>query len=359
MRQERLPALTPSYRSTSLVLLSVLAAIALYGCYRLMTPFLPALAWALAFAVVGNPLHRFVARFVHNPHIAAGISVSVVAVILILPAWIASDLLVRQAVLAAQYWLEHEPWRDIPFREHINLQDSLKELSGRLPGFLKDSLGAATQLPIALFCLFFFFRDKVLMKEYLYSWLPLSRSELEQLSARVSDILYATILGRILLATIQGALGGLMFWWLGLPTPLLWFLVMSVLALLPFLGTAFVWGPAALYLVWSGSVLKGVILFAWGALVVSTIDNVLYPFLVGARMQLHPLVTFFGVVGGLGWFGASGIILGPVLLATSAALLEVLRRRIQAAEESLEVEPEPPTPPVESDPVPADSSPLP
>lgn len=322
-----------TYRPASLALITALVAAALYGCYRLLTPFLPAMTWAVAFAVVGNPLHRFVHRHVRNPHLAAGLSVSIVALILILPAWVASDLLVKQASVAVEYWLSHQPWRDIPFQDRFDLQDTLKdglrEVSSRLPGFLKDSLSALTQLPMALFCLFFFFRDRVLIMEYLTSWLPLSEQEVQDLTRRISDILYATILGRIVLATIQGALGGLMFWFLGLPTPLLWFMVMSFLALLPFFGTVIVWGPASLYLVWSGNVGHGVILALWGALVVSSIDNVLYPFLVGTRMQLHPLVTFFGVIGGLGWFGASGIILGPIILATSAALLEVWRRRMQ------------------------------
>lgn len=321
--------MSQSYHPSPLVFVSVFLVAALYGCYRLVHPFLPAIAWALAFAVVGSPLHRFISKRIGNPHLSAGLSVTVVACILILPAWIASDLLVRQAATAVQFWIEHEPWKEIPFREHVNIQDALRQVSSRLPGFLKDSLNALTQLPISLFCLFFFFRDRELISDYMRSWLPLSKVEVDQLSDRISDILYATILGRILLAAIQGGLGGLMFWWLGLPTPLLWFLVMSVLALLPFLGAAIVWVPAAAYLVWSGSVVKGVVLAAWGALVVSTIDNVLYPFLVGPRMQLHPLVTFFGVLGGLGWFGASGIILGPVILATTAALLEVWRKRMQ------------------------------
>lgn len=321
--------MSQSQRPSSFTLLSLLLLAAMYGCYHLITPFMPAMAWALAFAVVGNPLHRFIGRKISNPHVAAGVSVSVVACILILPAWIASDLLVRQAAVAVQYWIEHEPWKNIPFREHVDIQDTLKQVSSRLPGFLKDSLNALTQLPMALFCLFFFFRDQQPMMSYLRSWLPLSKGEADQLSSRISDILYATILGRLLLATIQGGLGGLMFWWLGLPTPLLWFLVMSVMALLPFIGAAIVWVPAAVYLLLNGSVVKGLVLAAWGALVVSTIDNILYPFLVGPRMQLHPLLTFFGVIGGIGWFGASGVILGPVILALTAALLEVWRRRMQ------------------------------
>lgn len=321
---------------------SVLIAVALYGCYRLVYPFLPALAWAVAFAVVGSPLHQFISRRVGNPHLSAGISVTIVALILILPAWLTSDLLVRQASVTVQFWIEHEPWKAIPFREHINFQDALRQVAGRIPDFVKDSLNALTQLPIALFCLFFFFRDRQLIIDYMRSWLPLTKGEIDQLSDRISDILYATILGRIFLAAIQGALGGLMFWWLGLPTPLLWFLVMSVLALLPFLGAAIVWVPAAAYLIWSGSVVKGIVLAVWGGLVVSTVDNILYPFLVGPRMQLHPLVTFIGVLGGLGWLGASGLILGPVILATTAALLEVGRNRLRHMSDEHDPAPERP-----------------
>lgn len=323
-------------RPASYVFLGAMVVAALYGCYQLLTPFLSAIAWALAFAVVGSPLHLFFSRKVRNPHVAAGISVTLVACILILPAWIASDLLVRQATIAIQYWIEHEPWKEIPLRQYFDVQDSLKQVAGRIPDLLKNSLNALTQLPVAGFCLFFFFRDRKLMVDYLRSWLPLTEEEFEQIKARISDILHATIWGRLLLATIQGGLGGLMFWWLGLPTPLLWFMVMSVLALLPFLGAALVWAPAAVYLIWSGSVVKGLVLAAWGSLVVSMVDNALYPFLVGPRMQLHPLMTFFGVIGGVGWFGASGIILGPVILATTAALLEVWKHRMQQLTEGPE-----------------------
>ena len=325
-------------RPPSYVFLGAMVAAALYGCYRLFTPFLSAIAWALAIAVVGAPLHRALSSKVKNPHLAAGISVTVIACIVIFPAWIASQQIVSQATNAIGYWIEHEPWKnvptDFPFRDYFDVRGSLQHVAAQIPGILKTSVDALTQLPIAGFCLFFFFRDQKLMVDYLRTWLPLSGEEFDQITSRISDILYATIWGRLLLATIQGALGGMMFWWLGLPTPLLWFMVMSVLALLPFLGAALVWFPAAAYLLWSGSVVQGIVLLAWGGLVVSSIDNVLYPLLVGPRMQLHPLMTFFGVIGGVAWFGASGIILGPVILATTAALLEVWNHRMQPKDSS-------------------------
>jgi predicted PurR-regulated permease PerM len=310
--------------------LAFLAGLGLYGCYLLLTPFLSALAWALAFAVIGSPLHHFLERRIRNPHIAAGLSVAIVACILILPALLASEQIIRQAIVAVQFWTEREPLEQFPILQQIDVEGSLKTLAGQLPGMLRSSVGALTQLPVSVFCLFFFFRDRKMMAEYVRSWLPLSDGEVTELSLRISDILFATILGRVTLAGIQGTLGGVMFLVLGLPTPLLWGLVMAFLALIPFVGASLVWGPAAAYLVLSGNAGKGLVLALWGLLVVSTIDNVLYPFLVGARVQLHPLATFFGVLGGIALFGPAGLILGPVILATTSALLEVCRRRAMA-----------------------------
>ncbi len=317
-------------RAITFLLLACLAGLGLYGCYLLLTPFLSALAWALAFAVIGSPLHHFLERRVRNPHLAAGLSVAIVAGILILPALLASEQIIRQAIVAVQFWTEREPLKQFPALQQIDLEGSLRDLAGQLPSMLRSSVEALTQLPISMFCLFFFFRDRKMMAEYVRSWMPLSDGEVSELSRRISDILFATILGRVTLAGIQGVLGGVMFLILGLPTPLLWGLVMAFLALIPFLGAFLVWGPAAAYLVLSGSLGKGVVLALWGLLVVSTVDNVLYPFLVGARVQLHPLVTFFGVVGGIALFGPAGLILGPVILATTSALLEVCRRRAMA-----------------------------
>lgn len=315
-------------RTASLLALGALAAVSLYSCYRLLSPFLGALAWALSFAVVGSPVHRFLAARVGRPNLTSAVSVAVVAVILIIPALVASDQLLRHAILAVNFWTDQEPLQRFPILNHVDLKGGLSELARQLPALVKVSVGALAQLPITMFCLFFFFRDREKIFAHASAWLPLSDEELGELTVRVSDILHATIFGRILLAVVQGALGGLMFLWLGLPTPLLWGLVMSFLALVPFVGASLVWVPASAFLFLSGSPIKALLLAGWGLLVVSTVDNLLYPFLVGSRMQLHPLATFLGVLGGIAWFGPSGLILGPVILATASALLEVCQKRV-------------------------------
>jgi predicted PurR-regulated permease PerM len=126
-------------------------------------------------------------------------------------------------------------------------------------------------------------------------------------------------------------LGGLMFWWLGLQAAFLWGLVMALLAVVPVLGAFVVWIPAALFLALEGSWGKALILTLWGLLVVGTVDNLLRPVLVGNRLKLHTVLAFLSVVGGLLVFGASGLILGPVLLTVTMVLLEVWSVRVAKA----------------------------
>lgn len=129
------------------------------------------------------------------------------------------------------------------------------------------------------------------------------------------------------MALVQGSLGGLMFWILGLPAPVLWGCVMAVLALVPMLGTFLVWGPAAIFLALNGQWGKALILAAWGAIAIGLIDNLLYPLLVRKRMRLHTVPVFFAIVGGIALFGAAGVVVGPLVLSITDALIDVWRRR--------------------------------
>jgi len=118
-----------------------------------------------------------------------------------------------------------------------------------------------------------------------------------------------------------------MFWWLDLPAPLFWGVLMGLLAIVPFLGTFVIWAPAAIFLAVNGDVQSAIILTLWGTLVVGLVDNVLYPALVGQRLMLHTVPSFIAVVGGLLLFGTSGIVLGPIIVVGAQTLLEIWRSR--------------------------------
>jgi predicted PurR-regulated permease PerM len=345
-------------RALALVLI-IATALAFYLCYRLVRPFLAALAWALALAVVAHPLHEWVARRIHHANIAAVLSVVIVTIILVAPALFVTDRLVREAASGVEMmkaetatgrWraaVERNPqvasilhWIETQMDVQGEVQRVADALTSRLSSFVTGSIWMIVELLITLFTLFFFFRDRRVILRAMRSLVPLSEAETDEVSSRVGDTVYATIYGTLVVAIVQGALGGVMFWWLGLPAPLLWGVVMALLAIVPVLGPFVVWVPAAIFLTLEGSWGKALILTAWGVGVIAVIDNLLYPVLVGKRLRLHTLPVFFAILGGLALFGPSGLMLGPVTLAVTVALVDVWRRRTaggRVAEEGVKV----------------------
>lgn len=334
-------------RERALVLVLVAAtALALVLCYLVVQPFIPMLAWALALAIVARPLHQAIASRIQNADIAAGIAVGIVALVLIVPTLFVLRNLVAEAAEGAErvrtetqdgQWqanVEATPWVGPAaqwLRDNVDVGSALQQVAASLTGnvsrVVTGSLWAVVQVLVVLFTLYFFFRDGGRGLRALRSFLPLSDAETDEVFTRVADTIHATIYGSLFVAVIQGTMGGLMFWWLNLPSPVFWGVVMGLLAVVPNLGTFVVWGPAAIFLTLNGEWDRGLILAAWGALAIGLIDNLLYPYLVGNRMRLHTLVVFFAILGGILLLGASGVVLGPVILVITLALVDVWRRR--------------------------------
>ena len=213
--------------------------------------------------------------------------------------------------------------------EGLDLTGTVENLTAWLTNlsasFVSGSvLGMITML-LTFYLLFYFLRDREAALAWLREISPLSDAEMDQLQRRVVDTVEATLYGTVVVAAVQGTLGGLMFWWLGLPMPVLWGLVMGMLAVVPMLGAFVIWLPAALFLAINGELGKAVILTVWGTVVVGGIDNLLYPILVKDRMRLHTVPAFIAIVGGLILFGASGLLLGPLVLTVTMFFLEIWR----------------------------------
>jgi predicted PurR-regulated permease PerM len=319
-------------------------AVAFYLCYLLARPFLSALAWALALAVIAHPFHGWIARRLHHPNLAAALAVVAVAFAVVAPTIFAARQIIREAVEGVEIIrAEQGQWREAIERNprlapilrwaegQINLQEAAERVEGALAAhassLVKGSAWMAADLLITFFFLFYFFRDRRGVMKSLRSLVPLSDAETDKVFTRVSETIYATVYGTIAVGIVQGFLGGLIFWWLGLRAPLLWGTVMALLAIVPVLGAFVVWLPATLLLAFEGSWGRALILAAWGGIVMSLIDNWLYPVLVGKRLRIHTVAVFVAIVGGLILFGAAGLILGPVILAVAVALVEVWRRR--------------------------------
>jgi predicted PurR-regulated permease PerM len=340
------------------LLLMAATAVGMYICYRLTLPFLAAFAWALALAVLFSPFHRKLESKTKHPNLAAAVTVLIVGLVVVAPAAFVGQQLVQEAASGAELiktkaesgeWrraLEAQP-RLAPLAHWIEREIDLPGATRTLANWLTVAAGSIVKgsvvqvigLLLTFYLLFFFLRDRRAALQLLRSLSPLSEAEMDRLFGRVGDTIYATVYGTLAVSAAQGLLGGLMFWWLGLPAPLLWGVVMALLAVVPVLGAFVVWIPAALFLAMEGSPGKALILTIWGGAVVGTIDNLLRPILVGRRLKLHTILAFISVVGGLILFGAPGIILGPVALTLTTELLGIWRSRT-AAEAVARREPE-------------------
>jgi predicted PurR-regulated permease PerM len=329
-----------SRERTMAIALMVVTAVCFYLCYLLALPFLPAIAWGVALAVVVHPVHAWLEARIRSKNIAAALAVIIVAIAIVGPAIFVIQALVSEAGAGlaivrdnldklVEKFPRTEPLvsslRDgeIP----VEVRETATKIASQVPSYLGGSIAIAAQMLITLFMLFYFFRDQRALLRALWKLLPLSRTEADATLRRIEDTIFATLYGSVSVAIVQGTLGGFMFWMLGLPTPMLWGAVMAVMATIPMLGTFCIWMPAAIFLALEGEWVRAVILVAWGALAIGLIDNMLYPLLVGKRLRLHPLLVFIAVVGGLALFGAAGVVLGPVILSVTEALIDVWRRR--------------------------------
>lgn len=331
------------------LVLMLVTGIGIYFCYKIAAPFLAAIAWALALAVLFAPLQCWLESKLKRPSLAAIVAVLIILLMVVVPATFVVQRLVVQAANGAaliETKVNSGEWRRAlesqpalaPFSKNIDLQLDLpgnaKSLatwvSSTAASVVKGSVYQAIGFILTFYLLFFFLRDRRAALLSLRYMSPLSDVEMDRLFGRLGDTIYATIYGTLVVAGLQGLLGGLMFSWLGLPAPLLWGVVMALLAVVPVLGTFVVWVPAALFLAIEGSWGKSLILVVWGAMVVGTIDNLLRPVLVGKRLKLHTVLAFISVVGGLLLFGPAGLILGPVVLTITAVLLEIWRSRTAA-----------------------------
>jgi predicted PurR-regulated permease PerM len=326
-----------------------LTALAVFFCYELVRPFLSAVLWAVAFGVLANPFYRWLRRKVRWRSLAAGVSVGVVVLLLVLPAVALAPKVARDTATAVNTLansLNTGQWRGqlahiqavnelVDWVEsHVDFQEVAREvarvLTTGVSSVVKGSVAGLAQLFVSAFLLFYLFRDQEEALVALKSLLPVTASEADMLFRRFSDTVYAIIYGKMLMAVAQGTLGGIGFWLLGLPAPWFWGLVMVVLSFLPVVGASLVWGPAAVFLAFSGHPGLAVLLGLWGLVIIAPIESFLYPILVGHRLKLHNAFVFIAVLGGLVAFGTVGLFVGPVILALTFGLINVWKDRLPA-----------------------------
>jgi predicted PurR-regulated permease PerM len=345
---------------TGLITLGVVLALALYLCWLMVQPFVNVILWAAVLAVVFYPLHRRIHARVASPSGAAILSTLFVVVLILLPATFITVAVVRELAGAADNLqagvqrlstastIPGLGWVLEQTRQYIDIDaaEAQKFVAERMQAWagtlaastllvVGGAVGAVVQMVLVVFTLFYMFRDGDRIRQAVYHILPLQRIQMHDITVRTRDVIAATIYGVLVISAIQGTLGTIIFSILGLPSPLLWGVVMFFLSMIPMAGAFLVWVPAAIYLALTGAYVKAIILVAWGVLVIGSIDNFLSPRLVGRRARLHELLIFFAVLGGLDVFGVLGLVLGPVVVAITLALIEMMRQAHRPPSETL------------------------
>lgn len=310
----------------------------------ILTPYYGAILWGIIAAVVFAPLNRsFLASMPGRRNLAAMATVVIVIILVIMPLVIVSTALVQQAsgLFAAIQSGEIDFGRyfqqavsSLPvwassllarfgltnfeaFQQKITagLAAGSEVITAQIISLSQNTLNFIISLFVMLYLLFFLLREGDALLRRIWEETPLHADKKRALLEKFTVVIRATVRGNILVAIVQGALGGFIFWFLGIRAALLWGVVMTFLSLVPAVGASLVWLPAAVYFLLTGSVWQGIVLIAWGGLVIGLIDNILRPILVGQDTRLPDYVVLISTLGGLSIFGINGLILGPMIAA--------------------------------------------
>jgi predicted PurR-regulated permease PerM len=317
-----------------------------YLAFQVISPFLAPLAWAAVFAMMFHGVYvRITATM--TPNRAALLTTLLAAVLIVGPAVTLVSVLaqevpqvigyVQQASLSAPDLIERV-WQVVRARSPMplpedptsiirdGLQRMLAFLAPRAGAVVADVLATLGSLVVMLFALFFLLRDGHTLGRQVRDLLPFSERERDRLIADTKELVVASVGAGLLVAAIQGLIGGIAFWLLGIHAPAVWGVAMAMCSLIPLVGSALVWVPTALWLLFSGDITRAVILVIVGVVAIGTADNVLRPLFLSGRTSASGLVIFLGLLGGVTAFGFIGLVLGPIILVTAGSLLAALTR---------------------------------
>jgi len=340
------PTAAATLQSRVLFFLAVAVTLALGW---ILAPLAVVLLWSAVIAMLFAPVQRLLLpRLAGRHNLAALSTLGLALVIVVLPVALVAASLVSEAAAVASR-LQSGEW---------NVERLLRSLIAGLPAWLTALLerfglgnfallqqrltallsqasgGMATRamslgqnafdlvvgLFMTIYLAFFMIRDGEAWAKALRRGIPLPSEDKRVLFEKFNTVVRATVKGNLLVAALQGALGGVAFWFLDVSAPVLWAALMAVLSLLPAVGAALVWGPVAAYLFLTGSVWQGVALCAYGVLVIGLVDNLLRPLLVGKDTRMPDAVVLVATLGGMAVFGVHGFVLGPAIAAMAIAV---------------------------------------
>lgn len=341
----------PSEMRKNAVLAFMLAAISVAFGW-ILWPFAGAILWAVLLSITFSAWYRaMLARMPAWPNAAAGATVLLIAILVVLPLTLLASALFQEVSALIERFQSGE----------LDLQRSLSQFRSSLPEWIGNRLTQfeSTGLPavqerllaglaqgwevvarhalglgqltvdfllgifVMLYLLFHLLRDGDALLGHARRAIPLAPEQQKVLADTFTATVRGVLKGDLVVALVQGMLGGIIFWVVGVGSPLLWGALMAVLSLLPVLGAGLVWAPTAIYLLLTGSLWQGIVLLVFGTLVISTIDNILRPLLVGSDVKISSYVVLVSTLGGVAMFGVNGFVIGPLVASLFLATWEM------------------------------------
>ncbi|QXI40229.1 AI-2E family transporter [Pseudomonas xantholysinigenes] len=324
--------------------LTALLALVTIAFIWILLPYYGAIFWAVILAILFAPLQRqLLLRLGWRRNLVTVATLAICLVIAILPVIVISALLVQEG--AALYQRIESGQLDIAgYIEHgkdmlpayaqqgldrmgmgnlDGLRDKISKwatqgsqfLAGQAFSFGQGTFDFLVSFGIMLYLLFFFLREGAELARKVRQAVPLPEQQKRRLQLKFKRVVRATVKGNLLVAITQGALGGFIFWVLGIPSALVWAVLMAFLSLLPAVGAGIVWAPVAVYFLLTGAIWQGVVLTAFGVLVIGLVDNLLRPILVGKDTRMPDYLVLVSTLGGLAVFGLNGFVIGPLIAA--------------------------------------------
>jgi predicted PurR-regulated permease PerM len=343
------PVKLPGLEDKTFLLLVVVVSLAFAW---ILWPFFGAVLWGTILAIVFAPLdRRLQVTFGQRRTPAALASVVIVLLIVILPFTLIGGLLLQEALGAYDKFQSGElnfsryfqqtlgampAWMtDLLTRFGVSdfgsaqgklstgLMEGSKFLAAKAVDIGQNTFDLLVNICIVLYLLFFFLRDGDGIAKRIRTAIPLYPEQRRELFDMFTTVTRATVKGNVVTAVVQGVLGGLIFWILDVHAPVLWGVIMAFLSLLPAVGTALIWLPVAIFFLITGAIWQGIVLIAFGVLVIGLVDNFLRPILVGKDTKMPDYVVLISTLGGMAIFGLNGFVIGPLVAAMFMSVWEI------------------------------------
>jgi predicted PurR-regulated permease PerM len=346
-----------------IVLFVLFTAIFFYLFYQMIVDFFVPICWAAVFVITFFPLYEKLLKRLKSKGLTAVIFCSLIIVLIIGPFAYLFAVLVNEAATAVakvnamyqsgqldEYLSFEVPWitklKEILSQyfdlTEVNLDNMVKQTADKVGGFVFSQTSWLVTngtkfifyFGLMIFTMYYFFKDGEALVQEVKKLIPLSKEQVDRTFRYLREVIYATMYGGVVVALVQGLLGGIMFAAFGISSPVFWGAVMALLSIIPLVGAFIVYIPAGFILIIGGSYLKGILVIALGTAVISQVDNVLRPFLISGRTAMHPLLLFFSILGGIALFGLLGVVLGPLIAAVFVTLIKILELKLHEGDEA-------------------------